>query len=465
MVRNIVLICLDCVRKDSFDAQAKRLGSLTSVSFDQCRAASSWSVPSHASMMTGELPHRHGIHTHNRDFSSLERDDTFLGELSGHDAIGVSANAWASSDFGFDVAFDEFCNIARSHRFPRGINARRFAGGDGDGASIYVDFLKAILNHDYPAKSLANGVLAQIQEASEFLPIPSPIDDGCKIVLREALERTRAAAEPYFLFINLMDAHEPLHPIWGYGLSSSSVPLSWQSTERTVWDLMNNTDDRTHEEYWANRRTVYAAAIDYLDRRLARFVRRLLDESRRETTVIVTADHGENLGSHKDCYLANHKSGLTEGLLHVPFSVINPPSGYMPREKQYFSHLELRRLIAGLSTGETPDVFAERVPAELVGMSAGPEPPNDRDWWDRMMRCVYDGQQKMVWDSLGKCEMYSLNADRPGWQRKVGDFDGIPSWTDEFFTADIRSYKESTATSQPKPDATMEQRLRDLGYM
>jgi hypothetical protein len=44
-------------------------------------------------MMTGELPHQHGIHTHNRDFSSLERDDTFLSRLPNHDTIGVSANA------------------------------------------------------------------------------------------------------------------------------------------------------------------------------------------------------------------------------------------------------------------------------------------------------------------------------------------------------------------------------------
>ena len=67
MTRNVVLVCLDTVRKDYFDEYATRLQKLCDVSFEQCRAASSCSVRSHASFMTGELPYRHGIDSYNSD--------------------------------------------------------------------------------------------------------------------------------------------------------------------------------------------------------------------------------------------------------------------------------------------------------------------------------------------------------------------------------------------------------------
>src|SRR6056297_3190608 len=102
---NVVLLCLDSVRKDFFDEYAPRLRERADLEFDQCRAASGWSVPSHASMMTGTLPHQHGIHVYNRDFSGLHRDETWLGELPRHRALGASANVYASDAFGFDGVF------------------------------------------------------------------------------------------------------------------------------------------------------------------------------------------------------------------------------------------------------------------------------------------------------------------------------------------------------------------------
>jgi len=72
--RNVVLIVLDTVRKDYFDEYAYRLQDRSDVTFSNCRAASSWSVPSHASMITGELPHVHGIHTHDRYFDNLQKN-------------------------------------------------------------------------------------------------------------------------------------------------------------------------------------------------------------------------------------------------------------------------------------------------------------------------------------------------------------------------------------------------------
>jgi len=96
-MRNIVLLCLDTVRKDFFDEYAPRLVDRADIVYDGCRAASSWSAPSHASMFTGQLPSEHGVHAYQRDFSVIDREDTFLGELPDYQALGASANVWAGS--------------------------------------------------------------------------------------------------------------------------------------------------------------------------------------------------------------------------------------------------------------------------------------------------------------------------------------------------------------------------------
>ncbi|WP_435159099.1 alkaline phosphatase family protein [Haladaptatus sp. DFWS20] len=61
--RNVLLVCLDTVRADVFGEHANCLHRMADVSFTQCRAASSWTIPSHASMFTGQLPSVHGVHT------------------------------------------------------------------------------------------------------------------------------------------------------------------------------------------------------------------------------------------------------------------------------------------------------------------------------------------------------------------------------------------------------------------
>jgi hypothetical protein len=49
-------------------------------------------------MLTGTLPHKHGVHTHNFDFSTIDTEETFLGPLEDYETIGVSANEFAIVD-------------------------------------------------------------------------------------------------------------------------------------------------------------------------------------------------------------------------------------------------------------------------------------------------------------------------------------------------------------------------------
>lgn len=467
MVRNVLVVCLDSVRKDYFDEYAVRLQDRAAVSFDGMRAASSWSSPSHASMMTGALPSEHHVHAEHNDFSELDPTDTVAGDLTQHHSIGVSANVFASSKYGFDLLFDEFHEVSTGRRFIDGLDANEFfLNHDGGGPRVGLDYLRACLRSDAPLESFANGILAGINVGSRNAPVPKVLDDGASAMSRTIRRSLEETTDPVFLFANYTDAHIPLRPILQFDRSLYSAPFGWSTDRQDVWDVVADPD--SHEEYLTYFRELYGAAIDYLDRQLVSLLDEVEHLTDRETTVIITADHGENLGFDADERLIGHKSSLSESLLHVPFLLVNPPDGYEATEPGYSSHLDLRSLVVGLSRDETPDVFHDRIPAEVVGMSPGPDPDDDYEYWNRAMRCVYEGTTKTVWDSMGTVEAFTIDPTRPCWQELRDESGSIPPWADEFFTTDITAYKQEQQRRSVEAgdvDEFTRQRLQDLGYM
>lgn len=469
MTRNVALIVLDTVRQDYFTQYATRLQSMSDVSFTQCRAASSCSVPSHASILTGALPHEHGIHSTAVDYSHLDETTTFFGGLTDHRTIGVSTNTFAGSSFGFDGLFDEFVDLSWTRRFPEGLDAREFVSTtDATGAEFYVTFLETALAHDHTLATLSNAALAQLDMLFAKLPVPKLLDDGSRAALRTARERIESGSEPFFLFANLMEAHTPHQPVRGYDRSLYDVPNDWSTIDGlNQWEVNRNGLDG-QEEAVENFRELYAAAIDYLDRRVAAFVERVQEATDYETTFVITSDHGENLGYATDDTMLGHTSSLSEGLLHVPLTLVNPPDGYASTEDGYVSHTKLGTLVTGLADGRTPDVFAERIAAERITTTNAPDVEADEQhYWKRMLRCVYEGERKWIWDSLGECTEYALDPERPNWQERLTEEPAVaPDWTDEFFTESMESFQGRSGVSESASiDAATRARLEELGYL
>jgi len=466
VTRNVVLIVLDTVRKDYFDEHATELQERADTVVDQCRAASAWSVPSHASMLTGELPHQHGIHTHNRDFSQLDRDDTFLGEFDRYETVGTSANVYAGSAYGFDGLFDDFIDVSPTHRFPDGLDIREFGlESDESGVALYADVVRASLAHDHPVQSLGNAVLSKLYHLSRELPLPALLDDGASIVSKAATAQVERTPEPFFQFVNFMDVHGPLQHVRGYDASLHSVPNGWSSSDCDTWEVVAALDE--HRDYLERYRGLYAAAVDYLDRKVAAFVDHVEDLTERETTFVITADHGENLGYPEDEGLLDHTSSLTEALLHVPFVVVNPPAGWIDsfeNRNEYLSQLELGELISTGARNASVDVFSEEAPAEVVGRTAGVSPIEDEERWDRMIRCFYKDESKYIWDSLENWEVVNPDGLDPNTPRR--ETDTIPET--EYFESGIIEYKRLAREDNGEEvdvDARTENRLRDLGYL
>jgi arylsulfatase A-like enzyme len=490
MTRNVALIVLDTVRKDYFDGFTPRLREASDSSFEQARAASSWSLPSHTSMFTGTLPHVHGVHAEHFegdfDFGAIEREETFLTDVEEWTSVGISANSYINSHFGFDAFFDRFHDFSiGSHTaeslFPEAVTVQEYIEANADEPNIakrYLGFLRECLEHERPVKSAANGVWALTGPKVKALPVPlpEPVDDGAKVITEQAAETAETVDEPYFLFCNYMDAHTPLRNLLQHDRSMHSVPNAWSSTEIDKWEL--NKDGLATEEYTENYRDVYGASIDYLDRRVAALVDRMREATDRETTVVVTADHGHNLGYDADDGLFHHTGSMTEGVMHTPLEIINPPEGYPETETRLFSHLDLGTLLTRLARDEPPDddLFPERIPAETVGLLGGDNATWGRDfddeeyaYWNRMMRCVYrdGGTTKRQWNSIGDAREYRLDPDRPSWQEEV-DADVSPDPADRaLFETELQEYKRTVAAASQDTsfDDAVENHLEELGYL
>ncbi len=129
---------------------------------------------------------------------------------------------------------------------------------------------------------------------------------------------------PFFAFLNYYDAHEPYLPPKPFDLKfgpkrprDPSPDVGYRYSSEEIQELMD----------------AYDGAIAYLDYQLGL----LFDELKRRdvlenTLVIITSDHGEELGEHG---LMSHGNSLFLPLLHVPLLISYPsrlPAGTRVRE-------------------------------------------------------------------------------------------------------------------------------------
>lgn len=204
----------------------------------------------------------------------------------------------------------------------------------------------------------------------------------------------------------------------------------------------------------------------------------LLRRSDRETTFLITADHGENLAFESDRNLIDHKCSLTEGLLRVPLLVVNPSRDW-EYNGEYLSHLRLPDLITDFAHGRSLSIREEVMfpTAELLGIGTDVGSfRNTRseqfEYWIRAIRCAYRDRRKVVWDSQGQCIRYELDPSRASWQRRSDAVDEVPEWAAEQFDEPIETTKrriEHDGDLYESPpdslDPVVRSRLEDTGYL
>jgi arylsulfatase A-like enzyme len=309
---NVLVIVVDTLRADHLSsygysrATSPNIDRLarSGVLFENAIAPSSWSLPSHASFVTGRTVHEHGLGNvqpmpwmgwGNAGLNGLPT----LGEAlqkQGYRTGAFSANRiYFTSNVGlgrgfvhfedyFDSVGDCFVRTQFGREFAR-LYMNRTANSKFTRAFQYFG-LSAWLDKDSEGSGDYGGIYGIRKRADE--------------VNRETLRWVaRDRQHPFFAFLNYLDVH------FGYG-GPASYP-------KPAWDKGTTIDE-------------YDAGVKYTDDFIGQLLQGLDGLGvLKNTIVIVTSDHGESLGEHG---LSFHGAALYWELVHVPLIISYPSQSY-----------------------------------------------------------------------------------------------------------------------------------------
>ena len=303
---NVLVIVIDTLRADHLSSYG--YGRPTSPQFDQLAkngvlfqnavAPCSWTLPSHASLLTGRYPFEHGLKNVQPWLGWGQKNlngFATLGEAlqrSGYRTGAFSANRiFFTGNVGLGRGFIHFEDYFDSpaDSFIRTLYGREFARfylnrTEKSKVTRVFRFLgmNAWLDKDTEGSGDYGGAYAKRKRAHEV-----------NQELVQWIQRDRR--RPFFAFLNYLDVH------YAYG-----GPYGYPKPE---WDHGTTIDE-------------YDAGVKYVDDYIGRLLRELQREGIAEKTiVIITSDHGESLGEHGMNY---HGISLYWNLIHVPLIISYP---------------------------------------------------------------------------------------------------------------------------------------------
>lgn len=344
---NILFVVWDACRSDYALSFAPNLRDLIEENFFTPLAtpSSTWSVPSHASMFSGVLPTQH---------KSFELGDSvdptpLLTELKqgGYYTAGVSENGFLSPKYNFDSSFDNFLfNGHKSYQKRDGVNPIKVKQRLSENESYTktaVDLINDFTSDNQSVVStienLSLGVLSSLSHKTRLLSdINSPfVKSNPQYGLNHTLT-TRFICENIgrgdkganFVFANYMNTHRPYTPT-DESMQDIGIDYSFQEIHHInndysdPWKFMTRSE--IDHEKLKSVRDLYAAEVRSADIELGKIVGYLKESGKYQNTlIIVTSDHGENLGerSLSSFRKMGHESSTSDYLLTTPLLIAHP---------------------------------------------------------------------------------------------------------------------------------------------
>lgn len=265
---DIVLISIDTLRADHLGTYGHHrdtspwFDSLAAhgTRFDFARSSSPWTLPSHTTMLSGQLPATHKVV---EDALSLSESTPVLPEVlqaKGYKTGGFVATLYVSRLFKFDRGFDRF-----------------------------EDF-----DIDSERANLKGEVLAE-DVVDEALRWWSKQPDG----------------QPVFLFLHSYDVHYEYDPPGKYGTLFDRAPERSDPKYKNYFHFKRNPPTEAQFEH---QRAQYDEAIRYVDDQFKR-IADAAEKAGRQVRFVITADHGEEFGERGAW---GHAHTLYSEQLHVP---------------------------------------------------------------------------------------------------------------------------------------------------
>ncbi|MDG6908837.1 MAG: sulfatase-like hydrolase/transferase [Nitrososphaerota archaeon] len=338
---NAALIVLDTLRED-FSGGLEALKARGFVKYENAVSTSPWTLPSHVSMFTGELPSSHlvhesrGLHMSNIAQHSKSRlgasEANILRVLKsrGYTSYCHTCNPFISPAFGFE--FD----VHREYRsMIEMTDVRQRIGSQKTPASKALALLRG------GDLSLLLRLLRRRAAKRAYSALGRPVlDKGSKMALTQL--RAGELRAPFFIYVNIMEAHEPYR--WGEPMDVTRLSILARQVRNPGWK----------ERYERNAALAVERGLEAV-RAIERY----------DPLVVVTSDHGQLLGEGGRY---GHGYFLDESLLRAPLYV-RFPSGVDPpaQEGGCVSLKDVRAIIARAMDAAPVKVGGKAAMAESFG--------------------------------------------------------------------------------------------------
>ena len=357
---NVVVVLVDTLRADHMSLYGyprqtspniDRIAA-QGVIFDNAVATASWTLPSHASLLTGRYPHEHQaeidapLDTRYATVSEVMRD-------RGYRTGGFSANLfYFTRRGGFDRGFLHFEDYfySLSDMFYRTLWGR-----------IFNRYIPDRLGWDeWPEGKRAEDVNREMLHWVDTDP-----------------------GKPFFAFLNYFDVHTPYTPPPAYREKFTSAqtavsPDKWPPVSKEDLNILSNVDPYLYRVLISSKGfqqaiDAYDGSIAYVDDQIgnlfAELRRRGLDKN---TIVIITSDHGEELRDHG---MVHHRNALYRDLIRVPLVYWGPGIPANMRVAKPISAASLPATVLDLTGDRAQQIFPIPSLTQLWN-----QPGNDPAW-------------------------------------------------------------------------------------
>ncbi len=395
---NVTIIVLDTLRQDAFNRITQRhpnlLDGIGMHFFDNCIAPGSWTLPSHASLFTGLYQSDHNCHETSQ-IKSLDIDrirlrmPTIVDDLKRkkYFTYAISANPYIGPIYGFS-GFDKYeeesyftdvygsvLEISKELK-PRVSKYRDTYGND------IMKLASAIIKEDprlfldLASSAALLSPMAVAKKAKAKFIDKWPIEKGGRRIVKKVGKME--LKEPFFLFLNLMEAHDPY--IGGRGND-----MNWATP------FLKNRVDESRVKKW---KEIYNAASYRALKYASQIMRDLIERFGENQIIILTSDHGQEFGEHN---FIGHGTVISDEVVKVPLA-IHVPKDFKIDNNNYQSLVNIREFVNSAAFGikDSPKKLCTRrvyseafsIPANISSVK-GIDPRLVRKF-DKYKRRVFD---------------------------------------------------------------------------
>ncbi len=422
---NIIVIVLDAVRADHMSTYGYEYDTTpqldafaaTATVLEPGIANATWSLPSHASLLTGLLPHQHGAHAVLTSISqSAEARAAFRAAGAGGAGSGAATETFSFAQRPLAAEHETMAEFLAARGYSTAAIVANFGWVSEFFGLLqgfhYVDNRPMNLFSWEPVAAPYLRRLGWNWLNDRYILLNKSAFFADSIVAHTREWEAQRPAAPFFLLLNFMDAPAPYRA----SLLTDEFPGRLPAFPRT-------SDEQGGRALSIAR---YDRSIAYLDAELGKlfdFLRRrgLFDDS----LIVVTSDHGENFDEDRP---AAHGADLLQATVAVPLIIKSPRQreGSRPgRVGQLIDVLPTIRETLGIEParavrqplGRSPRaVIAENYFSALYGGYAAEFEGTE----DEMLAAfpsrwaLFEGPWKLVVSAFGGSELFDLSVDPNG---------------------------------------------------